>query len=88
MNAPNYVLHYSAKFKDDSLDLEYRFHAPDDTKAREIALNFVEERNRRNRQEVDEGKKSFQDSCFYESLGLDRISYVLKEVEMRTCTPL
>lgn len=80
---PNYILHYRAQFRDDWLESDYLFNAPDDNLAREMSSSFVIEHNERDRQEIDQGKKSWQDWCKYELLKLERIEYVIEEVEKR-----
>lgn len=81
---PNYALHYGAEFRDDWIDGEHCFNALNDGKACEIALSFVEEHNKKDRKEIDERRKSLQDWCYYIPLRLERIAYVIKEVEERT----
>ncbi|MBI2110153.1 hypothetical protein HYT51_00010 [Candidatus Woesearchaeota archaeon] len=81
---PNYVLRFRARVRDDWLDNEYRFNAPDDDRSREMALSFIEEKNERDRQEIYSGKKSGRDWCIYEPLKLERITYSIREVAERT----
>ena len=81
---PNYILYYRAQFSDDWLDSDYRFNAFDDYHARKMASSFVVEHNEKDRQEIDDDKKSWQDWCRYEPLKLERIAYVMKEVEERS----
>ena len=53
-----------------------------------MALHFVEEHNSRDRKEIDDKKKSWQDWCCYKPLRLERIAYVMKEVEEITTVSL
>lgn len=84
----NYSLHYRAQFRDDWIKGEYKFNALDDNRAREVALSFVNEHNERDSQEIKDQKKSGQDWCKYKSLKLEKIAYVIKEVEERTVISL
>ncbi len=79
---PNYELYYKIELKDDWIKDGYRFYASDDGKAREMALSFVEECNRQAL-----GKSGY-DWFQYKPLRLERIAYVMKEVEEKTRIPL
>ena len=71
---PDYILHYKAEFIDDWMYLKYNFNERNDYKACESALTFIKENNDEDRQEIDNGEKSWQDYCIYKPLRLERIS--------------
>jgi len=88
LERPNYVLYYKAECRDDWSHNDYRFHAQDDNRAHRIASLYIEERNHRDREEIDTGKKSGQDWCQFIPLKLEKLTYVVKEVEERTSVSL
>ena len=80
MDRPNYVLNVKAACRDDYLYFDNYFYAFSDDKARETASDFIEEANRRDRQQIEEGKKRYLISkndvacCYFKSKKIELIN--------------
>jgi hypothetical protein len=85
---PNYELKYFIRCREDSWSNTHRFNASDDAEAARMAISFVENLNTANEEERKSGKREWRDWTEYKALGLERIKYVIKEVEEKTHVPL
>ena len=81
---PIYRLQYKVEARDDYVNSEKSFFAKDDNDARQKALSFIEKLNAEDRKMIKAVEKSSCDYVIYKPLKLERVAYVMKEVEETT----
>ena len=80
----NYRLEYFAVFRDDSLKLHRDFYASNDDEAKNRASEILCELQCKEDADVESGKTSWVDKAYYKSSGIEKLEYVVKEVEQTT----
>lgn len=80
---PKYKLLFRIRSRRCWTDFEHCFNASDDNEAREAASSLIKRHNSEDKEAIKSGRKDLQDWNYYVPVKLERLSYVVKEVEER-----